>query len=201
MSIYYVYAYLRENQTPYYIGKGKGRRAWLKDHNCGLPGDRSRIVILQRDLEEQLALDIEVELIKHYGRRDLGTGILHNKTDGGRSPVLYGSQNGMTGRHHSAETLRKIRNSKAGKSRPNTKKIICPECDIEFAAQGFVHHCNKHHPDKDYLDSYRPYACKHCNQGAANKSSLRNHINKIHPGQLFECIQRNPAVKVLTNSV
>lgn len=126
-NIYYVYAYLRENQTPYYIGKGKNRRAWDK---CGhtkrgiqLPPDRSRIVLLAEGLTNQEAMNLETELIKQYGRKDLGTGILHNKTDGGVNPILYGERNGMTGKRHSEETLRKISLAKKGtKYKPRTHK-------------------------------------------------------------------------------
>ena len=83
---FYVYAYLREDQTPYYIGKGKGKRAWQKNHGVNLP-DESRIVMIETELSQQEAFDLEVKLIKQYGRKDLGTGILRNKTNGGEGPA------------------------------------------------------------------------------------------------------------------
>lgn len=143
MTIYYVYAYLRENQTPYYIGKGKNDRAYSKEHNVHLPA-RDRIIILEKHLEEQAALDLETALIKHYGRKDLGTGILHNRTDGGRSPVLYGEQNGMTGKHHTEETLRKISLAKKGVKHKtiNTNTHVCPHCNEHKNTRGFQGHVN-----------------------------------------------------------
>jgi NUMOD3 motif len=83
-TMFYVYTYLREDGTPYYVGKGSGERAYKKwGKGIKPPKDVSRIIIVEDNLEEEQAFELERTLIAKYGRKDLANGILHNKTDGG----------------------------------------------------------------------------------------------------------------------
>jgi len=82
--MYYVYSYLREDYSPYYIGKGSGNRAYTKGpKEVKPPKDRSRVKIIKESLTEEESFDVEKLYILVFGRIDLGTGILRNKTDGG----------------------------------------------------------------------------------------------------------------------
>ena len=82
----YVYAYLREDGSTYYVGKGRNRRAWVK-HRVPVPKDPARIVMLKTGLSDYMAQVCEIMWIAFYGREDLNEGRLLNLTDGGDGSV------------------------------------------------------------------------------------------------------------------
>ena len=116
--IYYTYAYLREDRTPYYIGKGKGNRAYGRRYK-GIkpPKDQSRIIVLKQNLTEEKAFKHEVYMIAVFGRKDLGTGILHNRTNGGE---------GSSGVVRSLEFKENLR-------RKNKNKVLSKEHKIKIS--------------------------------------------------------------------
>ena len=83
MNKFYTYAFLNEDRTPYYIGKGSGNRIYSKSRRVKPPEDKSRIIFLKQNLTEDEAFKHEMYMIAVFGRRDLGTGFLDNRTPGG----------------------------------------------------------------------------------------------------------------------
>ena len=132
---FYTYAYLRVDKSPYYIGKGQEYRLYEK---CGReikpPKDKTKIIFLKQNITEEEAFKHEIYMIAVLGRKDLGTGILHNRTDGGegssgatrseetrrkisesKKDKLKGKENPFYGKTHSEESKRKLSESKKGK--------------------------------------------------------------------------------------
>lgn len=90
---FYVYAYLRKSDlTPYYIGKGRKKRAYSRSRTVHRPNDKKYIIFLHKNLYNLWAIALERYYIRQYGRKDLDTGILRNRTDGGDgAPCAYQS--------------------------------------------------------------------------------------------------------------
>ena len=118
--IYYTYAYLREDGTPYYVGRGKGNRAFDITHRIKVP-PKERVLFLKQNLTYAEASKHEIYMIAVLGRKDLGTGILRNLTNGGEGrpgpkpqEEIEKIRKSNTGKKASVETRLKMSRSKTG---------------------------------------------------------------------------------------
>ena len=115
---FYTYLWLREDGTPYYVGKGYGRRAWRSHKGHRPPKDRS-LIHIQYWQDEATAFAYEIYQIDFWGRKDLGTGCLRNLTDGGE---------GKAGAILSLETRAKIGASNTNPSPETLVKMSAAQC-------------------------------------------------------------------------
>lgn len=112
-NIFYVYQYLNEDGTPFYIGKGSKDRIneshepWI---TIPLPEYRK---IIKDNMTEKDAFEFELELIKKYGRKTDG-GILENK-----KLTRWVAQAGWK---HSEETKKIISEKNTGKIRTEEQR-------------------------------------------------------------------------------
>jgi hypothetical protein len=176
---YYVYAYLRENGTPYYIGKGKGDRAYKKSRAVKPPPE-NRILIVLQNLTEEQAFSNERDFITWYGRLDINTGILENRTHGGegssgfrhtdewrirlKTESIFATNN--PGKNKSKETQEKIRQkSKEAMARPEVRQRYLDSLktrvlDGELISKRTKEAMARPEVRQKYLDSLKTRNCK-----------------------------------------
>lgn len=132
---FYTYIWRDASGVPFYVGKGKGRRAydtWTRSADFkSIHGKGGCTVeIVDTFIHESQAHALEVELIAKYGRRVFG-GLLINKTDGGEGQSgLYQSREkrekisrAKLGQKHSPETRAKISSAQLGKIVPDDVRL------------------------------------------------------------------------------
>lgn len=197
---FYVYAYLRSTDsingkagTPYYIGKGCGNRAHINHRkNSGgvhTPTDKSRIVLLETNLTELGSFALERRYIKWYGRLNIDTGILHNKTDGGDgisgailifsdehkkklSIANFRDSHYMRGRTHPEEVKKKMSDSLSGEKHYMYGKFHSEESKKKMsdAKMGNIH--TEEHKDKISKSlsntTQKILVCPHCSKIGGN---------------------------------
>lgn len=133
MNKFYVYIYLDQNGTPFYVGKGINGRwrphlrhsrqnSFLYNKLRKIGVENVAVSFALKNVCEECAHCCEIDLIATIGRRDLEEGTLCNLTDGGEGNSGYVfsektkrkmsfAKKGKPGHRQTAETKEKIKKS------------------------------------------------------------------------------------------
>lgn len=130
---YYIYFHINPLKNEiFYVGKGKGNRAFYKKNRSDFWNNISNkygyiVDIVEENLTEEESFEREVFYIKKIGRRDLELGTLVNQTDGGEG-VTNSINPNRKGCRLSDDHKKKISDANKGKKlesmRDETKKKI-----------------------------------------------------------------------------
>lgn len=174
----YVYGEYEFDYEPFYVGKGKGKRAYK--HFQGnidnsyfdrkikkiqkLCNHNPYVILYNENLFENDALLFETLMITKIGREDLKLGPLCNHTNGG---------DGVSGRKHTEEELEKLRKASTGrKHTEESKKKMSEQRKGE-------NNCNYH---KNFTEEHR----KNMSKAAKNKivtEETRKKLSKANKGR------------------
>jgi hypothetical protein len=190
---FYVYLWLRHKDSkhgprlsPYYVGKGSGNRAFHTGRRrVKPPKDQSYIIFAQEGLTEQEAFDLERYYIALYGRKDLGTGILGNFTDGGE---------GASGAKPSQEARNRM-------SRAQRGKVVSQETrgKLSRASMGHQHFLGKSHtPATRAKISLANMGNQHF-LGKTHTKEVRRRIAQARLRHLYELTNSNGDIYITDN--
>jgi len=150
---FYCYLYLREDGSPWYVGKGTNRRAIERRKGHWAPTNHSKIKIVKDDMTENDAFSLEVFLIAYYGRKNLSNGILNNQTSGGE---------GASGLIVSEDTKAKLSELNRGEKHPMYGKTekLSPRFGMKHSPET-KSKLSENHPFKGKFGYQNPTSKRH----------------------------------------
>jgi hypothetical protein len=148
---YYIYLHIKETTCePFYIGKGIGNRYNVKNNRSKywkriVEKHGYDIIILEDNLTEEKAFELEKYWIRRIGRKDLGNGSLINFTNGGEGtsgrPMNEKTKKIISECNKTrkpSEIQKKVVSSrykgKYGSEHNRSKKVICIETNEKFGS-------------------------------------------------------------------